>query len=449
VSSLNELPERVSAQIAQLFPAHSSIMIGLSGGVDSVVLLHLLKGLSARFSWQLSALHVHHGISRNADEWARFCADLCARHHIPLRVEHVDIAPLRAQGTEAAARKLRHAAFARQSCDFVALAHHADDQVETLLLQLLRGAGVRGASAMPQLAERAGSVPLVRPLLHCSRQEILDYATAHQLQWIEDESNADDSYPRNFLRHRVLPLLCERFPAYRDTLARSARHFAEASSLLDELAQQDAAQTIDGEPLAVAALRALSPPRAKNLLRYFLHSLGAPMPQAAQLDDMLRQLCEARRDAAVCVNYSDWQVRRYQDNAYVLRALGEFDRGIVLPWHEETELKWPALDMWLRFDRGQNLQCDFPQFSAISLAKLQRAPVTLRLRRGGESLRPHPDASTCSLKNLLQERNIPPWRRSRLPLLYCGDELVCVPGVAVAAGYLPGIGEPEIRFSIR
>lgn len=173
------------------------------------------------------------------------------------------------------------------------------------------------------------------------------------------------------------------------------------------------------------------------------------MPQAAQLDDMLRQLCEARRDAAVCVNYSDWQVRRYQDKAYVLRALGEFDRGIVLSWHEETELKWPALDMWLRFDRGQNLQCDFPQFSAISLAKLQRAPVTLRLRRGGESLRPHPDASTCSLKNLLQERNIPPWRRSRLPLLYCGDELVCVPGVAVAAGYLPGIGEPEIRFSIR
>jgi tRNA(Ile)-lysidine synthase len=447
--SHSDLVERVAPQIAPLLPAHCSIMIGLSGGVDSVVLLHLLKQLSARFSWQLSALHVHHGISRNADEWARFCADLCARHHIPLRIEHVDIAPLRAQGIEAAARKLRHAAFARQSCDFVALAHHADDQVETLLLQLLRGAGVRGASAMPQLAERTGSVPLVRPLLHCSRQEILDYATAHQLQWIEDESNADDSYPRNFLRHRVLPLLGERFPAYRDTLARSARHFAEASSLLDELAQQDAAQTIQGETLAMAALRALSPPRAKNLLRCFLHGLGAPMPQAAQLDDMLRQLCEARRDAAVCVNYSDWQVRRYQDKAYVLRALGEFDRGIVLSWHEETELKWPALDMRLRFDRGQDLQCDSPQFSAISLAKLRRAPVTLRLRCGGESLRPHPDAASRTLKNLLQERKIPPWYRDRLPLLYCGEDFVGVPGVAIAAEYQANGHEAAIRLELQ
>jgi tRNA(Ile)-lysidine synthase len=439
VSSLNELPERVSAQIAPLIPAHSSIMIGLSGGVDSAVLLHLLKELSARFSWQLSALHVHHGISRNADEWARFCADLCARHHIPLHIEHVDIEPLRAQGIEAAARKLRHAAFARQPCDFVALAHHADDQVETLLLQLLRGAGVRGASVMPQLAERTGSVPLVRPLLHCSRQEILDYATAHQLQWIEDESNADDSYPRNFLRHRVLPLLGERFPAYRDTLARSARHFAEASSLLDELAQQDAAQTIEGETLVVAALRALSPPRAKNLLRYFLHSLGAPMPQEVQLDDMLRQLCGAREDAAVCIAYGNWQVRRYQGKAYALRALGGFDRSLVLPWHGEAELDWPALNTQLHFKHTES--------TGISLAKLQRAPVTLRLRQGGETLRPHPNAATRAIKNLLQEHKIPPWYRDRLPLLYCGAELVCVPDVAIAAEYQAAGDEPGVQLA--
>jgi tRNA(Ile)-lysidine synthase len=439
VSSLNELPERVSAQIAQLFPAHSSIMIGLSGGVDSVVLLHLLKGLSARFSWQLSALHVHHGISRNADEWARFCADLCARHHIPLRVEHVDIAPLRAQGTEAAARKLRHAAFARQSCDFVALAHHADDQVETSLLQLLRGAGVRGASAMPQLAERTGSVPLVRPLLHCSRQEILDYATAHQLHWIEDESNADDSYPRNFLRHRVLPLLGERFPAYRDTLARSARHFAEASSLLDELAQQDAALTIEGKTLAVAVLQALSPPRAKNLLRYFFHIAGAPMPQEVQLDDMLRQLRGAREDAAVCIAYGNWQVRRYQGKVYALRALAEFDRSLELPWHGEAGLDWPALNTQLHFKHTES--------TGISLTKLQRAPVTLRLRQDGETLRPHPNGPMRTLKNLLQERKIPPWYRDRLPLLYCGEELVGAPGIAIAAEYQASEDESGVQLA--
>jgi tRNA(Ile)-lysidine synthase len=335
------------------------------------------------------------------------------------------------------ARKLRHAAFARQPCDFVALAHHADDQAETLLLQLLRGAGVRGASAMPMLAGRAGSPNLprrgscalwvLRPLLHCSRQEILDYAAAHDLHWIEDESNADDNYPRNFLRHRVLPLLSEKFPAYRDTLARSAQHFAEASSLLDELAQQDAAQTIEGKTLAVAALQALSPPRAKNLLRYFLHGLSAPMPQAVQLDDMLQQLCNAREDAAVCIAYGDWQVRRYQGKAYVLRALGEFDQSLVLPWHGESELDWPALHARLHFKHTKS--------SGISLAKLQRAPVTLRLRHGGETLRPYPNAATRTLKNLLQEHHVPPWQRDRLPLLYCGDELVCVPGVAIAAEY--------------
>ena len=473
--SNNHLAERVAAQIAPLLPTHSSILIGLSGGVDSVVLLHLLHKLAARFSWQLSALHVHHGISQNADAWVEFCADLCARHQISLHIERVDIEPLRAHGIEAAARKLRHAAFARQPCDFVALAHHADDQAETLLLQLLRGAGVRGASAMPVLslskwpllARRSGSPNILRPLLHCSRQEILDYAAAHDLQWIEDESNADDNYPRNFLRHRVLPLLSEKFPAYRDTLARSAQHFAEASKLLDDLARLDApdlfpsdkttshstwlpkyGSQVAGYPaseeseargakpargegdefsLEVSRLQYLSLSRAKNLLRYFLHSVGAPMPQAVQLDDMLQQLCNAREDAAVCIAYGDWQVRRYQGKAYVLRALGEFDQSLVLPWHGESELDWPALHAWLHFKHTKS--------SGISLAKLQREPVTLRFRQGGETMRPHPNAATRSLKNLLQEHHIPPWQRDRLPLLYCGDELVCVPGVAIAAEY--------------
>ncbi|HEX5338773.1 MAG TPA: tRNA lysidine(34) synthetase TilS [Gallionella sp.] len=459
------LIERVAAQTAPLLPPHSSILVGLSGGVDSVVLLHLLHKLAPRFDWELSALHVHHGISPNADAWADFCAELCARYLVSLHVEHVDIAPLRMHGIEAAARKLRHAAFAAQACDCVALAHHADDQAETLLLQLLRGAGVRGASAMPVLitsdlparglsrmasssislpkrpllAERAASPDVVRPLLHCSRREILDYAAAHQLRWIEDESNADDNYPRNFLRHRVLPLLGEKFPAYRDTLARSAQNFAEASALLDELAQQDAAQAIESDTLAVAALQRLSQPRAKNLLRYFLHSRSAPMPQTAQLDDMLPQLCGARQDAEVCVAYSDWQVRRYRGRVYALRALDDFDPSLVLPWDGELELDWPPLRTRLIFNRVEG--------RGISLEKLRRAAVTLRLRGGGEALRPYPNAPTRTLKNLLQEHHVPPWQRDRLPLLYCGDELVCVPGVAVAAEYLAATGEAGMELA--
>lgn len=434
---------KVAAQLA--LPAGSHLLIGLSGGVDSVVLLHLLHRLAPQRGWQLSALHVHHGISPNADAWAAFCVRLCAALAIPLQVERVNIAPLRAHGLEAAARKLRHAAFADQHCDFVVLAHHLDDQVETLLLQLLRGAGVRGAAAMPVLG--TGATKIVRPLLHSSRQDILEYAAFHQLEWIEDESNLDDDYPRNFLRHQLLPLLGEKFPAYRATLARSTQNFAEASALLDDLARIDATEPLphpvakreDIHALAVSRLQALSLPRAKNLLRYFLYQLGAPMPQAVRLDDMLHQLCAARPDASVCITFGGWQVRRYQDRVYAAPELCEFDSQQRLTWQGEAELAWPALHTRILFNtfKGQG----------ISLAKLQGEPVTLRLRSGGETLRPSVHSATRTLKNLLQEHHILPWQRDRWPLLYCGEQLVAVPGVAIAAGYQT-VGEPGLMLRI-
>ncbi len=453
-SRKSNLTDTVAARLAPLLPQHSHILIGLSGGVDSVVLLHLLNSLAPHFDWRLSALHVHHGISLNADAWAASCADLCRRYGIALHVERVDIAPSRDEhGIEAAARKLRHAAFARYSCDFVALAHHADDQAETLLLQLLRGAGIKGVAAMPVLSRVEGLVlsrvegamvkparahggATVRPLLDIPRSALIEYAQQHALRWVEDESNADGHYPRNFLRHRLLPLLREKFPAYRETLTRSARHFAEAAELLDELAQQDGAQALSVDTLDLAVLRPLSRQRAKNLLRYFLHMRGAPMPQEVQLDDMLRQLLEARADAAVCVRFGAWQVRRYQSKAYAFPEPGEFDPGFERAWSGEGDVHWPALNAQLRFTRSLG--------KGISLARLQRAPVTLRLRRGGEVLRPHSQAATRSLKNLLQEYRIPPWQRERLPLMYCGDELVSVVGVAVAADFQTTASEPGI-----
>ena len=437
------LPERVAACLAPLLPADSTIIIGLSGGVDSVVLLHLLHQLALRFSWKIAALHVHHGISANAYDWAAFCDRLCQQQQIPLHLEKVDIAPLRAHGIEAAARRLRFAAFAAQSCDFVALAHHADDQVETLFLQLLRGAGVRGASAMSSTSK--DSRRIVRPLLHSSRQEILDYAAAHDLQWIEDESNADEGYPRNFLRHRLLPLLGEKFPAYRETLVRSTQHFAEAGELLDDLAKLDAADAIRADTLGVASLQQLTLPRGKNLLRYFFHQLALPMPQTVQLEAMLHQLCNARDDANVCINFgSDWQMRRYQGRVYVLRALAAFDKNLVVQWRGEAELAWPALNSNVLFTRGSELNISLN----LSLQKLQLAPVTLRLRQGGETLRPAKNAVTRTLKNLLQEHQISPWQRDRLPLLYCGEQLVCIPGVAIAAEYQADENEAALSVNV-
>jgi tRNA(Ile)-lysidine synthase len=428
-SRKSNLTDIVAARLAPLLPRHSHILIGLSGGMDSVVLLHLLHTLAPRFNWQLSALHVHHGISPNADTWADFCARLCAQHGIPLHIERVDISGLRDEhGIEAAARKLRHEAFTRLSCDVIALAHHADDQAETLLLQLLRGAGVKGVAAMPLLkAATPHAHATLRPLLDISRSHLLEYAQQHAVSWVEDESNADDRYPRNFLRNRLLPLLEQRFPAYRDTLTRSARHFAEAGELLDELAQLDAQGMENAATLELSVLRKLSSSRAKNVLRHWLHTQGAPMPQNVQLDEILHQLLDAREDASVNVEFGQWQVRRYQDRAYAMQNLGAFDQSLVLPWHGEASLDWPALKSRLIFRQTQG--------QGISLNKLQSASVNLRLRSGGETLRPHATAATRSLKNLLQEHHVPPWQRERLPLLYCGDELVSVVGVVVAAGF--------------
>jgi tRNA(Ile)-lysidine synthase len=440
-SSLLNLTERLAISLGPQLPEGSSILLGLSGGVDSVVLLHLLHHLAPRFSWKLSALHVHHGISRNADSWAEFCRLLCERHQIPLCIERVDIAPLRSQGIEAAARRLRHAAFDAQRCDFVALAHHADDQVETLFLQLLRGAGVKGASAMPVLSQPKKTQRthrLVRPLLQFTRDEILTYAAEQRLEWVEDESNADERYPRNFLRHRLLPELATQFPSYRETLTRSTSHFAEAASLLDELARIDAAGALIDACLSVTALQALSHARAKNLLRYFFDQQGAPMPHAAKLDDLLQQLCSAREDAALCIDFGGWQVRRHQGRVYVLQAFASFDG--VLQWQGEAILPWPALNASVVFQ--------YTEGQGISLATLQGANVTLRQRQGGESLRPQAAGSTRTLKNLFQECGIPPWQRERLPLLYCGDDLVCVPGVAIAAAFQATGIEAAVSISL-
>lgn len=434
-STSDDLLQRVTGALLPAVPAGGSILLGLSGGVDSAVLLHLLAELSPRHSWRLSALHVHHGISPHADEWAAFCRKLCGQYGIPFQLEYVDIAPLRERGVEAAARELRHAALARQSVDFIALAHHRDDQAETLLLQLLRGAGVKGAAAMAAVQARVGMPTVLRPLLDVSRSELLDFAARNQLRWVNDDSNSDDRYPRNYLRHRVLPLVEKKYPAYRETLARSARHFAEAAELLDQLAQQDMQEAVHGEALEVACLQSMDPVRGKNLLRYFLAWRGAPLPPAPRLEELLQQLCVAREDAAVCVTFGGWQVRRYQGRVYAMPVLQEFERNVVLPWQGEDELSWPALNVWIRFEHVHG--------AGISLARLHDAPVTLRLRSGGETLRPGLGASRRSLKNLLQERQVPPWQRERLPLLYCGDELVCVPGVAIAAEYRADAGQED------
>jgi len=285
-------------------------LVALSGGRDSVALLHLLLALRGEFGYALAALHVNHGISPNADTWQAFCQHLCKGMGVPLTAEQVDVQRDAPEGLEAAARVRRYEVFARSNADWVAFAHHRGDQAETLLFNLLRGTGLAGATAMPEARSIGEGRRLIRPLLGISRDEIDSYLRRHRLDWIDDESNADTGYARNFLRHRIVPLLQSRFPAAETKLASAAAHFAEARDLLDELALNDLAGEPPCFPLPVARLSALSEARARNLLRFLLAKHGVQIPSAQRLVELLRQLKEAKADRHPAASFGGFRISR-------------------------------------------------------------------------------------------------------------------------------------------
>jgi tRNA(Ile)-lysidine synthase len=278
-----------------------SVVIGLSGGIDSVVLLHIIRNLGL----PLSAIHVHHGLSRSSDDWALFCQTFCARLDIDLTVDRVAVERGSSDGLEAAARRARHNAFGRVAPDWLLLAHHQGDRAETVLFNLLRGAGVRGAGA---LRERNGRI--LRPMLAVGRTEIRAYAAAHSLSWVEDESNADTRFSRNFLRHKVLPQVEERFPATAVRLGAAADHFAEAADLLDDLAVLDLGAPSPDFPIDIELLSGLSEPRARNVLRFMLSRAGVGIPSEERLAEALRQCLSAAADRHPAIRFGDWMLRR-------------------------------------------------------------------------------------------------------------------------------------------
>ena len=429
-----ELAARLETFLAHSLRPGQRLLLGLSGGLDSCVLLHLLAGLRETRPFELSALHINHGISPNAGYWQDFCADLCARYQIPFAAVSVSVARDSGLGLEAAARETRYRVLLAQPVDAIALAHHQDDQAETLLLQLLRGAGVKGLAAMPEQSIQIDMQPtLLRPLLDISRSALEAYAHAHQLSWIEDESNLDLAFDRNFLRHYIFPALEQRFPASRVTLARSAAHFAEAADLLDEIAAQDAKHHIRQGRLAIAGLRALSVARAKNLLRFWLDSYLPAPPSARRLKEVYRQLLEARPESELLVVLEGGQVRRYRDEAWFKRAVAVRE-ALPFVWHGQAEVQCQGGRLTFRRVVG----------AGLSLDKLGEGQVQIRARQGGERIRLDRKRPTRSLKNLFQEAGIPPWQRIGLPMVYLRDELVAVPGIGVACDWQAAAGEEGV-----
>lgn len=266
-------------------------MVGFSGGLDSMVLLHAASCQTSVADIELSALHVHHGLSDNADAWANSCEQVCDALEVPLMVLRVDVPERTGEGVESAARRMRHKALAAHPSDWILLAHHADDQAETVLHNLLRGAGVRGVAAMPEARDR-----LLRPLLGLARNVLDEYARSHRLVWIEDESNADNRYTRNFLRHEILPAITARFPRANERLAAAASRFGEVNSLLDDLATLDLGGAAPEFPLPLALFRDLPDGRARNLLRAMLGWHRVQPPDERRLKEFVRQLQTAGMD---------------------------------------------------------------------------------------------------------------------------------------------------------
>lgn len=437
-SASSGLASHVAKRLRGVVHPGERVVAGLSGGVDSVVLLDLLAKLAKRMGFELEALHVNHQLSPNAASWARFCRALCRAQGLRCRVVKVEVA--RGNSTERAARDARYAALQATRAAHVVLAHNRDDQAETVLLQLLRGAGVKGLAAMPP-ARRDVQPSILRPLLEVTRAEIERYAKRRKLEWLEDESNLETRYTRNWLRREVLPRIEVRVPAYRETLARAARNLGEAAALLDDLARIDAGIAADEGSFGVDALRELSPARARNLLRFAIAGGGWQMPDARRLDEALRQALQARRDAGVAVSLGKCELRRHGGRVYLLSARGASAPAAAITWHGEREIALPHAGGVLTMARRRG--------DGLSAARLAGAPITIRARQGGERLQSEENRPRRTVKNLLQEARLPPWQRERLPFIYCGEVLACIPGVAVDWRFRAGKGEASIAPSWR
>ena len=406
----------------------SRLCVALSGGRDSVVLLHALHRLvvADRLSVSLSAVHVHHGISPNADQWTAFCVEFCSACAVPLSIVRVDVPRDSGEGLEAAARRMRHAVFADCAADWLALAHHRDDQAETVLLNLLRGSGIAGAAGM--LAERTQvhGPSLIRPLLDVPRSVIEGYAAEHALRWIDDESNEDTHYRRNFLRREVLPALDEKFPGAQKSLARAAGHFAEGAALLDDLAAIDRQAVLaPSGRIALAGFNALPPARARNLLRFEWIDAGFRAPDTRWIDEARRQLASTIAQSETCLATPDGELHVYRGELHIVGHQAEMPAESLV-WHDEAELPWAGGRV--RF---------IPLIGAgIRRSLFVSGELCLKPRQGGEHLQLHPKRPHRTMRKLFQEASVPPWERARLPYLWCAEKLLWVGGIGVDAAFV-------------
>jgi tRNA(Ile)-lysidine synthase len=450
------LPATLARALDALRADHPSpaIAIALSGGLDSMVLLHLAHAWAQGRGVPLFAFHVHHGLSANADGWLAHCEHACAGLGVAFDHRRVNVVRDKS-GVEQAARKQRYAALGEMcrthGVSLLLTAHHLDDQAETVLLQLLRGSGPAGLSGMDS-ANRAltllgaADIVMARPLLPVSRAELEGHARDHAISWVDDESNLDTRYVRNALRHQVMPTLAQAFPGYQQRVARSAAHAQSAQRLLDQLAAQDLGASLVGDALDLARLRPLGVDRINNLLRYWFGTRGIRMPSTSWLDEMVAQVLDAREDAQLRVTHPECEIRRHRDHLYMTPRLPDLpgmrdrdDIGVLrregqsFAWTGEPSIAFPDYGGVLHFERTA---------IGIDAAWLRTRELRIDFRQGGERLKLAANRPTRGLKAHYQSLGVPAWERERLPVVFAGSDLLFAAGIGMDCKHLrEGEGE--------
>lgn len=423
--------------LARVSASTDRIAVAYSGGLDSAALLHLSSVYARTHGLELFAFHIHHGLSKNADHWLAHCERECVALGVRFDACRIQLEAKKRDGVEQAARTRRYAALGElcrhHEVPVLLTAHHQDDQAETILLQLLRGAGLAGLSGMATMNDAssllgAQTPVLARPLLGMTRTELEAFVARRDIRHVEDESNEDTRYSRNALRHKVAPVLRAHFPGYQHCLARTAEHAQAAQRLLEELAMLDWRICGDGERIDLARFRELGEDRQDNLLRYWFSRHGLRMPSTAWLQEAKVQLLDASDDAQVRVIHPDCEVRRHRGRACLisredtsrLRAVPQ-----VFRWSGELSISFDAFGGTLYFDTAEE---------GVDADWLAAQDLEIRHRQGGERLKLAAARPTRSLKQHYQALDIPVWERQRLPVILAGGQLIFAAGIGMSHG---------------
>lgn len=424
----NKIPLQAHLEeLLSCYPDTEVCWIAYSGGMDSHILLHALAEIREHIKPHIIAIHINHGSNKNADLWQQHCRDICQVYDIEFKYNNIVLSAH--QGSESLAREKRYAIFSElvKKNHLLLTAHHANDQIETILFRLLRGAGAEGLSGIP--VYRAFSQGyLLRPLLAYSRQGLHDYAIGASLNWIEDDSNQSNQHDRNFLRNKIIPELSSRWPGILKTIPRAAQHQTELKDLIAEIAESDL-QSICGDNFSniyIDKFRQLSAARRKHVLRTWIKKNQWPIPDAQLLDKIDKELIAAGIDRNPCIQWQGAEMRRYRNQLYIMPALVAHDPVSSIRWDLRQTLITASGSLTTVATEGHG----------INQSLIPDNIVEVKSRQGGETIRPVGQAHTRTLKKLFQQAAVPPWLRNRIPLLFYKDDIIAVADLWINKKYV-------------